>query len=278
MPDITHDMLQDDSITCFPAQVDNPEGFADVVGTWASSKWTKEKYLKHDWQQQKFTTTEVNEIFHALKEDVNDADIPHDKNDFMSSNLFKTMLEQVNMLEHNFNEGGGKDIVFFERQDIKEVIKMAGLMYQHEEGDKKGAIQFNCDFTHIPKTDWVLGICGIDDFAHRQWPTTFIICHTENAGTALKVMKRMVDLINADLNGSTDKALIDGAGALKAACKELNLSPRSCFAHIMRLPLTRGGGKVGSKGSLANYLISTMGVKHADAAKVSHFILSLLVL
>jgi len=81
-------------------------------------------------------------------------------------------------------------------------------------------------------------------------------------------MKRMVDLINADLNGSPDKALIDGAGALKAACKELNLSPRSCFAHIMRLPLTRGGGKVGSKGSLANYLISTMGVKHADAAKI----------
>ena len=85
-------------------------------------------------------------------------------NEFMSSNLFKTMTEQIKVLEHNFTSEGGKDVVFFESNKITEVVRLAGLMF---EGEDKGAIQFACDFTHIPGTDFVLGICGVDDFKHR---------------------------------------------------------------------------------------------------------------
>ena len=150
-------------------------------------------------------------------------------------------------------------MVLFETDNITEIIEYAGKMYQHEKGDNQGAIQMSCDFTYIPGTPYMLGICGVDDFAHRFWPTSFIISHTENGDVATKVMGRMVELMNADINGHPDKVIIVEANALYSACRKLGLDPRSCFTHIIRLPLTRGGGKRGSKGSLANYFINTMG-------------------
>jgi hypothetical protein len=45
---------------------------------------------------------------------------------------------------------------------------------------------------------------------------------------------------------------------------------RRCFAHIVRMPNTRGGGKRGSKGSLARYLLE-MGIPPKTVSKVSDF-------
>ena len=142
-------------------------------------------------------------------------------------------------------------------------------MFEHEIGKKKSAIQSSGDFTHIPGTKCVLGMCDIYDFKHRTWPTSFIICNTESGHKARKIFGCMVDLINADLRGNIGKSLIDGAQALRSAYVELGVDPRNCFMHVTRLPLTRGGGKVGSKGSFANYLVQTMKKSYADSAKVS---------
>ena len=271
--DIAHDMIQSRDVTTFPQQEEDEVNFTKTCRNWVSNPSTIDKHFKHDYREEGFITSDTKAILDALKSqntDEPDGTRAQDAsiNDFMLSPLFKTMMEQVNVLDHNFKGGDGKDMVFFETRHIAEVVKLAGKMYPNEVGDKQGAIQISCDFTYIPGTPYMLGICGVDDFAHRFWPTSFIICHTENGVMAKKIMGRMVDLINADQNGCKDKALIDGANALYSACNDLGLDPRSCFTHITRLPLTRGGGKRGSKGSFANYLIQTMKLPHKDAIPI----------
>ena len=48
-------------------------------------------------------------------------------NEFMASKLFKTILENINLLEHNFFDRGDKDIVFFESNTIRKVKDKMGL-------------------------------------------------------------------------------------------------------------------------------------------------------
>jgi len=258
---IVHDMVQSTKVPTTDAQSTDVHQFTLAAQGFARRKG---KYFMHEYNHQPFTINQTSEILNELMQDA-----PKQKwsslNEFMSTSLFKTMTERVKVLEHNFQSDGVKDVVFFESKQAAEVVRLAGLMF---EGENKGAIQFSCDFTHIPGTDFVLGICGVDDFKHRFWPTSFIVCPTESGEMAKKVMGRMVELINLDVNGVPDKVLIDGANALHSACIELGIDPRSCFTHIIRMPLSRGGGKVGSKGSFANYLIKTMKVSHSNTAKI----------
>jgi len=258
---IVHDMVQSTKVPTTDAQSTDVHQFTLAAQGFARRKG---KYFMHEYNHKPFTTNQTSEILNELMQDA-----PKQKwsnlNEFMGTSLFKTMTERVKVLEHNFQSDGVKDVVFFESKQAAEVVRLAGLMF---EGENKGAIQFSCDFTHIPGTDFVLGICGVDDFNHRFWPTSFIVCPTESGEMAKKVMGRMVDLINLDVNGVKDKVLIDGANALHSACIELGIDPRSCFTHIIRMPLSRGGGKVGSKGSFANYLIKTMKVSHSNTAKI----------
>ena len=265
---IVHDIIQDIDTTVSKEQKDNVPKFKKVVQDFISRPATKKKYLIHDWQTQDFSTSVVKEILDSVMSP--GTDLPcSNTNEFMGSKLFQTIFENINLLEHNFCDNGEKDIVFFESNTIAQIFELARRMFEHEIGKKKSAIQFSGDSTHIPGTNYVLGMCGIDDFRHRIWPTSFIICNTESGHKARKISGRMVDLINADLRGNIDKSLIDGAQALRSACVDLGVDPRNCFTHVNRLPLTRGGGKVGSKGSFANYLVQTMKKSYANSAKVS---------
>ena len=87
----------------------------------------------------------------------------------------------------------------------------------------------------------VLGTCGIDDFKRKDWLTSFCVCPAEDAEMAEKLMRATVVRIDADSRAKRDKALIDGAGALKKAARSLLLKARGCHAHIVRLALRRGG-------------------------------------
>ena len=70
-------------------------------------------------------------------------------------------------------------------------------------------------------------------------------------------MKVTVKLINTDSNAQRDKALIDGAHALKNAAISLEVNDRSCITHDCRVPNgTNKNGKRGTKGSLCAYLCS----------------------
>jgi hypothetical protein len=121
---------------------------------------------------------------------------------------------------------------------------------------KRGAVQFHCDFTHLlGNKRSQLGIVVVEDIKHKAWPVSFIVSPPESIEWATAVMEVTVDLINNNPNAKLDKALIDGAAALKNAANSLGVTARSCFTHIARLPNgTKKNGKRGTKGSLCNYL------------------------
>ena len=148
-------------------------------------------------------------------------------------------------------------------------MALCALMSEKEVCECKGQVQFNCDFLHLPASIPVLlGVVGIDDLAHRDWPTTFIISRSESGGISKKVIGRIVELIDAHRAAVKGRALIDGSGALESACKELGVLTRSYFSHITRMPMKRGGEKRGSKGSLARYIYSNIGIPYKHVAKI----------
>ena len=208
--------LLDDDITVFKAQKDHVRKFTQIIQDFLVRSTTKKKFLMHDWHTQHSSTSDVMEILNSLMGP--GTDIPwSENNEFMASKLFKTIFENINLLDHNCCDGGEKDMVFFESNTTAQIVELAGRMIEHEIGNKKSAIQFSCDFTQIPETDYMLGMCSIDDFKHGFWPTLFTICHTENGCTVRNIMGRMIDLINVDLRRNIDKLLIDGAHALRFA-------------------------------------------------------------
>lgn len=261
---ICYEMLADHSITKTTEQKKNSKELTAVISTWMSNPHTKEKYMQHEWRQEDFTNSEVNDILESLME----SSTSSRHTDFMDSSYYKSMKKHLNVIEHDYGEGGDKKLVVFETKDIAQRVELAGQMYDDEEGDKKNAVQINCDFAHIPGTDMVLGTCGVDDFKRKDWLTSFCVCPAEDAVMAEKVMRATVVRIDADSRARRDKALIDGAGALKKAARALLLKVRECHAHIVRMALRRGGGKRGSKGSLSRYLLTNMGLGYKDMAKV----------
>ena len=121
------------------------------------------------------------------------------ENYFMDSELFQTMVEQVTVLHHGRSDNTERDFIQFEARDAGQVVELAGHMFPYEDKENQNVVQFSCDFLHVPGTDKVLGVCGIDDFNHRFWLTTCISCHTENGPMAEKIILREVDLINKDI-------------------------------------------------------------------------------
>ena len=261
---ICNDMLKDKSIDKTDEQKKNPKRLTKVISDYMSSKSTKNKYAMHDWRAEDFTGAETFAILESLKEEPGLVK----ETAFMESEYYQSMKDHINVIEHSYGPGGDKKLVLFETKDIAERIRLAGLMFDHEEGDNKNAVQISCDFADIPGTDMQLGTCGVDDFGRKQYLTSFCICPYENAEDAEKLMRATVERIDADERAKRDKALIDGAGALKKAARALRLRVRSCHAHIVRLALRRGGGKRGSKGSLSRYLLTNMGIGYKDMSKV----------
>ena len=262
---ICYDMLSDNSITKTAEQKKNSKALTSVISDWMSNPSTKEKYMKHEWRQEDFTNSEVNDILESLMESPNTSP---GHADFMDSSYYQSMKKHLNVIQHDYGDGGDKKFVLFETKDIAQRVELAGLMFDDEEGDNKNAVQINCDFAHIPGTGMVLGTCGVDDFKRKDWLTSFCVCPAEDAEMAEKVMRATVVRIDADARARRDKALIDGAGALKKAARALLLKVRECHAHIVRMALRRGGGKRGSKGSLSRYLLTNMGLGYKDMAKV----------
>ena len=83
-----------------------------------------------------------------------------------ASNFDPFAQASINVYLMNFNVAGGLATYDFYSQ----YVELAGRMYDDEEGDKKNAVQINCDFAHIPGTDMVLGTCG-----EKCFPTDYLI-------------------------------------------------------------------------------------------------------
>ena len=65
----------------------------------------------------------------------------------MDSELYHTRLECLRVVDHSFSVNGEKDFVMFDREDE----------------ENKGPLQFSCDFLHVPGSTYVIGLCEIDD-------------------------------------------------------------------------------------------------------------------
>ena len=68
-------------------------------------------------------------------------------------------------------------------------------------------------------------------------------------------------------DGSVSKCLVDGGCALEKSLLDNNVMQRRCFAHVARMPHSRGGGYRGGKGSLPRYLLDR-GVAQKEMSKV----------
>jgi len=217
------------------------------------------------------TTKELVEILETLKK--SPGSIPNSDNFFMDSPLFEKMLNTLKVVEHDFGGDGEGKFVLFSAKDAPEKIRLAAKIYEDEEGDNKSAVQFSCDFTHLPG-GLQLGIVCVEDCDHKAWPTSYIISPSENSHWAEMVMRITVDLINSDPDANRDKALVDGAQALSNAATECGCLGRGCFTHTHRLPNgTKKNGKRGSKGSFCAYLSGASfttgkGLNLKDAVKV----------
>jgi hypothetical protein len=243
-------------IVCTDEQRNDMTTFAKVISKWSSRPETRNRYLRHSWQHQVMTKKSLKKVLDSLKSGASNIQSPL-PNDicFVDSDLYNMMMKKIEVLEHDFNDGGSSSFVLFRAKDAQQKISLCGQIYLNEEGAKQGAVQFNCDFTHLPGGKFTLGMVVVEDLNHKAWPISYIISPVENAEWAKKLMTVVVKLTEENVNARCDKALVDGAAALSKAARELGVEPRNCFTHVGRLPNgSKSNGHRGTKGSLCRYL------------------------
>ena len=254
--EIAKEIHLDPTIHCTNGQSSNLKEFARRITKWTSKKETKDKYFRLHWEHNVMNKDQQAAILNSLMKGGSQLSPTHHY--FAGTTSYKDMVETIEVVQHDFNEGEDSSFVLFVAKDATERINLASQIFKEEDDvdSKQGAVQFHCDFTHLPgnkKTQ--LGIVVVEDIKHKAWPVSFIVSPPESIEWATAVMKVTVDLINTNPNAKLDKALVDGAAALKNAANSLGVTARSCFTHVARLPNgTKKNGKRGTKGSLCNYL------------------------
>jgi hypothetical protein len=99
-----------------------------------------------------------------------------------------------------------------------------------------------------------LGMVGISDADRKFHTTVLTIQKSENALGSTTMLSKSTEMLMKS-SAVPESCLKDGSEALSRACKSLRLIENDCFAHMVRLPFTRGGGIRGSRGSLSRYLL-----------------------
>ena len=116
---------------------------------------------------------------------------------FAGTNSYKDMVEMIEVVQHDFHEGGESSFVLFVAKDAAQRINLAAQIFKEEddEGLERGAVQFHSDFTHLPgNAKSQLGIVVVEDIKHKAWPISFIVSPPESIEWAKAVMKVTVDL------------------------------------------------------------------------------------
>jgi GNAT superfamily N-acetyltransferase len=221
------------------------------------------------------TKEQVQEVLEALKTPFEDRTTeglpPNDNgnNPFMDSECFNSIFKTIEVVDEDYGSGNFSFCLFVVK-DAHKIAEMAAKMYDHlPEDERKG--QFEADFFQLPNVEnkaWQVGHVGVSDFLHRYWPMVYVVSKSENKEFATKLMEKAIQILQ-DAGANPRVGLVDGGKALIEALKDLAQEIRSCHAHVVRLPGSRGGGKRGSKGSLPRYLLNTVGMKLKEMSKVS---------
>ena len=104
--------------------------------------------------------------------------------------------------------------------------------------------------------------CGVSNYAHKYWPLLFQISRSENEEAAQELLRVAIKFVEDCDDAQVTIILADGGKAILAAIsqisqdrteklsEEFKLWLRRCFAHVIRMGMTQGGGKRGGKGVL----------------------------
>lgn len=122
---------------------------------------------------------------------------------------------------------------------------------------KTGNVQQEIDYS---KGFWIndlrqAGMVGFSDADRVFHPSIISIQNSEDGPGSNVILASSTDMISQS-RAVPDTCLKDGSEALRYAAKMSQLIPTDCFAHMTRLPFTRGGGIRGSRGSLSRYLLT----------------------
>ena len=176
---ITRVIVADPKIECTQKQSSHLIDFGTHISNWFQADSTKKNYLQHYWQKNEMSKSHLLEILEILPN--SPESIPDTDNYFVNSPLFVDMLSEIRVLAHDFGNSRACNFILFMAKYAKKKIELAAKIYEKEPGDKKGAVQFSCDFTHITGGKFQLGMVLVEDANHKGWPTSYILCPTENA-------------------------------------------------------------------------------------------------
>ena len=141
-----------------------------------------------------------------------------------------------------------------------------------------------------------MGHVGSSDWRQTYWPLLYQVATSESEDTAAPIFQTALDVIETEGRVCVSNVLVDGGRALESASKNLisrkavhgTVAPtshltsaetkgaplRRCFAHVIHMGNTRGGGKRGGKGCLPRYYLDQgVPAKVMLASMLSLFIL-----
>lgn len=166
----------------------------------------------------------------------------------------------IKVLDHDIATVPGQFThVTFAPADVAERCANAAAMYPN------GKVQLEMDFFY-PREEGPIqvGHAGISDCHHKYWPLVYSVTPSEDKDSCVRVLNNAINLVE-DNGGLVSTLLSDGGGAILSAIDQINserqlagkpiIKKRRCFAHNIRMPHTKGGGKRGGQGSLCRYLL-----------------------
>ena len=174
------------------------------------------------------------------------------------------MWKYIYVVSHDYDPTTGQFTkVLFCLTDVGECAAAAGSTFPNRH------VQLETDYFGVGGP-WQVGHVGVSDYNHRYWPLAFQIAKSENKEAVHDLLKFASYMVEHSYEEGEEQpqvthVLADGGEAINRAIdmlseerlsgEEYQLFLRRCFAHVIRMGGTRGGGHRGGKGSLPRYLL-----------------------
>ena len=267
-------MIDNPNVPCSDSQCKNLDAFKTSVVDFHRNNG---QFFHGSPKKKSMTALVILEILELLKEDPSTRDLeqpPIGKSGDMyyTTSAWKTLVwKHIHVWEHDYDSKSGKFTkILFAPADAELRARGAGITFV------KRHVQLETDYfkIHGDESDWQVGHVGVSDYEHKYWPLAFQVAKSENKDAVVQLLENGICLVeNACYihdqlatgieNARVTKIMADGGVAIASGISSLNdrrqegfdIDERRCFAHVIRMGFTRGGGIRGGKGSLARYLL-----------------------
>ena len=250
------------------------------------------QYCRGGTKKRAMTTELLLEILELLNTDPklrddNNALVGASGDDYYTISTWKKyMWKYIYVVSHDYDHNAGKFTkVLFTVTDIAQRCAAAASTFPN------GKVQLETDYFTVVGVPWQVGHIGVSDYNHKYWGLAFQISDSENKQAvwellqfALYCVENVHELETNDIvsQAQVTHVLADGGEAIRSAIEQQSnerydaggqrLALRRCFAHVIRMGMTRGGGIRGGKGSLPRYLLD-QGVPPKVMAKMMSIII-----